>query len=311
MTTGRGAMRIWAVVVTWRPERDGLAALLAALAPQVDGLVVVDNGSGAETQDRIAALLASLPGGRRSAFLPLGANGGLGAAQGEGIARALEEGATHLLLSDQDSLPEPDMVAELAGALARLKAEGVRVAAVGPVFVDEMRPRATVFARFTPCGLQNVKPDPATGLAEVDYVITSGALIPAAALALAGPPSAELFIDLIDMDWGYRARAAGLRSFGVAAARMRHRIGEGTVPFLGRRVAVHGPERGYYELRNYLHLLRAPHMPWTWAVHFGLRVGFVALLMLAARPDRARRLRLLLRALRDGATGRLGPLGGS
>ncbi len=295
---------VWAVVVTYRPDLPALRALLDALAPQVERVVIVDNGSGPEAQAFVAARAGA--SGGEAVLWP--ENRGLGAAQAEGVARARAGGAGAVLLMDQDSRPAPDMVARLLAALGALRARGERVAAVGPRFSDALRPGCAVFVRFDWRGLRRVEPDPATGLAPVDYVIASGALIPMDALDAVGPPSAAMFIDLLDMEWGFRAQARGWRSFGVDGARMDHRIGDATIPVLGRRVAVHSPVRAFYEARNAVWLWRRPDVPLPWKLHFGLRLAAVTALSLLAAPGRGRRAALVARGIAWGLRGRLGPL---
>jgi rhamnosyltransferase len=291
---------VWAVVVTYRPDLGTLNALLDALAPQVAGAVIVDNGSGEAVQAVVARRAAAM-GGEAVAWPD---NRGLGAAQGEGIARARARGARAVVLFDQDSLPAPDMVARLLGALATLRARGKRVAALGPRFEDLRRPGGAAFLSFGWRGARGVPPEPGTGLAPVDFVISSGALLPVDALDAVGPPLPDLFIDHVDTEWGYRARALGWQSFGVEGARMDHSIGEATAPILGRRMIVHPPARAFFQVRNWAWLLGQPHVPLPWKLRFGLRIG-LALLVL---PDRRARARASARGLARGLRGRLGPL---
>ena len=104
-----------AVVVTYRPDVAATTVLLRALAPQVDRVVLVDNGSPPEAVDALRAEVGAAGG----ELLALGENRGIAAAQNAGLERALALGATAVLLSDQDSVPAPDMVARLLAGLDR------------------------------------------------------------------------------------------------------------------------------------------------------------------------------------------------
>ena len=98
---GTSSPQVIAVVVTHRPDIRATARLLAALAPQVAHVVVVDNGSPAETVTALREALSTTTG----ELVSLAENVGIAAAQNVGITRARAGGATHILLSDQDSLP--------------------------------------------------------------------------------------------------------------------------------------------------------------------------------------------------------------
>ena len=89
-----------AVVVAYLPDTEALAALLNTLQAQTAGVIVVDN-TPAEDR-RVESLCASLAQ-ERLRLERLGQNRGIACALNAGIDMALAAGATHVLLSDQDS----------------------------------------------------------------------------------------------------------------------------------------------------------------------------------------------------------------
>src|SRR4051812_48979877 len=103
---------VGAVVVSYRPQLPDLARTLAALAPQVQRLWVVDNGSGPDVVHALREMLAGL-GGDLIAFTD---NRGIAAAHNAGIEAARSTGLRSIVLFDQDSVPAPAMVQELAKA---------------------------------------------------------------------------------------------------------------------------------------------------------------------------------------------------
>ena len=191
-------MKIVAVLVTYRPDLSELKTAIAALAPQVAGIVAVDNGSGAATQAEIANLLDRPGVPVTTLFQP--ENRGLAQAQNAGAAAARNMGADAVLLMDQDSLPAPDMVAALRAGYVRRKAS--RPAAIGPGY-DEPH-------RGTDAALPREGDVP-----EMPALIASGSLIPLAVLDEVGPFDESLFIDFVDTDWCFRARHAGFRCFAA------------------------------------------------------------------------------------------------
>jgi rhamnosyltransferase len=300
--------RAVAVVVTYRPDTAALATLLEALGPQVEQVVVVDNGTPGDDVRR--TLATALPGAR---LVELGANRGIAAAQNRGIETARALGASHVLLSDQDSVPAPDMVRRLLAALDDAAGSPAgRLVAVGPVTVDERTGAAPLVFTAQRSGPRRAPELPTEdgALVDVPFLIASGTLIDVAVLDEVGPMDESLFIDHVDLEWGMRAQRAGLRLAVVIGARLSHSLGDDTrrVPWRSRHVHVQSVERSYYMVRNTLVLVRGDLLPAAWRRGYLLwLVRYVGFYVLAV-PPRLRRLRLMVRGAGDALRGRTGPL---
>lgn len=308
--TGADVAGVVAVVVTYRPTPALATALLEALAPQVGDVVVVDNGSPADLVAELRHAVDRLG----ATLLELGANRGIAAAQNAGIAWARERGARFILLSDQDSLPAPDMVRRLLVGLVRAEARpdaGRPPAAVGPVTMDERNEGAPLLFSDHFWGPRRATTPAADGaLVDATFLIASGCLIDATALDRVGPMNEAWFIDHIDLEWGLRARRAGYGLFGVVGARLDHALGDRTqrVPGRKRAVHIHSPRRNYYMARNTVLLVRSDLMPLRWQIGYAFWITKYAVFhVLAVRPRRER-LRQLMRGSVDGLRGRTGPL---
>jgi rhamnosyltransferase len=295
---------VFAVIVTFNPDLQGLSALLEQLLPQVGGAIIVDNGSSVDLDDW-----------RRQhphydvELLRIGENRGIGAAQNAGIEHARRHGVGFVLLSDQDSLPAPDMVRCLKQALRELQERGVRVAAVGPRYLDVNQNRLQPFIRVKGVGIEKLWCDDAKAVFEVDYVIASGCLVPMHALDAIGGMCGEIFIDYVDVEWGLRARRHGYRCYGVCAASMRHRHGETALQVMGRQYVLHSPLRHYYRTRNAIWLYKQRYVPLRWKVADGIGLLRRYLLYsLFARP-RFDHWRMMTLGLMDGLRSRLGRFG--
>lgn len=290
-----------AVVVSWRPVAADLHCLLGSIAPQVDEVVVVDNGSPGLEPSRT---VASVTGCR---LVALGENRGVAAAQNVGVAEARRRGASHVILFDQDSEPAPDMVATLVRVARDAEAGGLPVAAVGPRYMDERQGNPPPFIRVRGLRVEHLTAAAPDAVVEVDYLVSSGCLIPMSALDVVGGMREELFIDYVDIEWGLRARSLGLRCFGSFGATMRHSLGETPLRFLGRSYPAHSPLRHYYHMRNAVWLYRQAWVPPGWkaadALRLVLKYGFYTLF---ARP-RPLHWWMMTRGLWDGLRGRTGP----
>ncbi|WP_051305206.1 glycosyltransferase family 2 protein [Desulfogranum mediterraneum] len=291
--------RVLAVVVSYQPEPQQLAQLCASLDEQLSHTLLVDNGSG-------AGLPAEYDPGRLS-VLVLGENHGIGHAQNQGLAWALTRDFSHLLLLDQDSLPASGMVDALLAAEAQLIAQGIAVAAVGPCPVSGETRQAESFALHPEPGAESS----IGGLERVRYLHASGTLVRLEVMTAVGGMDGSLFIDLVDMEWCFRAAALGRYCFGVAAARLYHQVGWkqrlGFGP-LSRRISVHPPLRSYYQLRNSLLLFRKRWVPKSWLCSYTMRkVLLRCMVLLLVAPGRRQRWIFLLRGIWDGLTGVRGP----
>ena len=294
-----------AVVVTYHPDTDQVGRLVDALAPQVDDLLVMDNGSDADTLARLDQVLD-----HRGTVVPLGDNLGIAAAQNRGIDRARADGATHVLLSDDDSGPAPDMVARLLAALDE-DATG-RLGAVGPVAVDARTPQAPLVFTDQGSGPRRIRDLPRTEgtVVDVAFLLASGCLIDLRVVDDIGGMDEDLFIDHVDLEWGLRARRHGWRVGVVVGARLEHQLGDATrrVLWRSRDVHIQHTVRNYYTVRNTLWLVRGRAMPTRWRFGYLAWISRYIVYYLALVPPRWTRARLMGRAVRDALRGRLGRL---
>lgn len=296
------AAGVCAVLVTWNPNLAVLAEVLAALSPQVERVVVVDNG----TRDSgFATVCAEHPD---IVVVALPENLGLAHAMNVGIEQARGmPGAAQVLLMDQDSVPESGMVVALQRALQRLDPTA-RVGAVGPRYRDRREAADAPFVRIRFPFNRKLRCNGDCADVRCDFLISSGCLIPLDVLAKVGDMDAALFIDNVDLDWCFRASAAGYVLHGVCAARLRHHLGDARrgLPGVPRGIVVHSPRRLFYMMRNRVLLYRRAYTPRRWIAQDVPRVVVKLLLFSLLRPRRAN-LRNMLAGLRAGIAGRATP----
>ena len=292
-----------AVVVLYHPQAEMLRGLLHNTVDQVARLYVVDN-----TPPGPGGTVAPVEESARVQYLPLGHNAGLAAAQNVGLRRALADGFSHMLLLDQDSVLSPGTVAGLLEAEQELLAAGRKVAAVGAMYIDVKTNVPAPAHRYKPFGLEKVRVPVGSAPVETDWLIASGSLVRSSVLREVGLMREDLFIDVVDTEWGLRARSQGLISFLVPRVTMQHSIGDSTAQLLGRTLMLHNDIRACYMMRNNAYLLRVPTMGWLWRSNAPLNLlsSLITSSMFAA--NRVQRARLLLWALGEGLRGRLGPL---
>ena len=263
--------RIVAVVPVYRPS-PLLLDRVAALAPQVAEVIVVDDGSpgSPETID----LLEST--GTRVLRHP--ENRGIAAALNTGIAAALEGGADVVLTLDQDTLLPEEYVDICCAVFEAAETGGLSLGAVaaGAVNGNPMLPHEYV-----------------DGIGLMAYAIQSGLMITREALEVCGPFDERLVIDLVDTEYCLRMWNAGFAIAAALGANIDHELG---VPkparvFGHRRMRdgvertydYHAPFRQYYISRNGIDVaLRYARRNPRWAIGstrhdlVGFLTGFLA-----------------------------------
>ncbi len=301
--------RVFAVVVAYQPDVDVLRALLDALLAQTAGVFVADNTPAVDR--RVETLCAALPQ-QALRLIRLGDNLGIARALNVGIDAALAAGATHVLLSDQDSLPASDMVAALLAAMDDLQRAGQRVGAVGSTYTDRHTGITFPFQAEVPGKFfyGHRRPDAAHPAVEALTLITSGTLVPASVLRTVGPMREDFFIDHVDIEWSRRVRAAGYALFGVGAAVMFHSMGDSMLRvwrFGWRQESAYSPLRVYYRIRNFVALCRLPTIRWRWKLRNAAYWIYFVYAQTVFGQQRLAALRMAARGLRDGLRGRMGP----
>ncbi|GEL97666.1 glycosyltransferase [Cellulomonas terrae] len=283
-----GPLRTVAVVTAYRPG-PALRAVVAAAAPQVDVVVVVDN-----TPVGTPGAAEVLEPSEGLEIVSMGYNSGLAAALNTGIARHPD--SAQVLLLDQDSSIPRDLVERLADRLG----EDPRIGVVAPA------PWDAAAGRYL---------DPrASGrpvLADLGAVITSGMLVRRGVLDEVGGFREDFFVDCVDQEFCLRVRAAGWRVTQDRSVLLPHELGEtrwhGWGP-LRLRATHHATWRLYWIGRNSAVMLREHARSETaWSLQWVAIVGYWALTIVLFEPPRWERLRTLAGGLRDGARGRAVP----
>lgn len=254
---------VCAVLVCYFPDTPLLEQAIAALGPQVGGLVIVDNGAESGARLRMKAMADR----GEITYLSPGTNLGIAGAHNLGIAWAEGRGYTHVLLMDQDSVCGTEMVAKLYKALVAINRGTRKAAAIGPQITDARGGGLHPFIRVRFSGNQVVVPRNEDRPVRVDILISSGTLIPLDVLHTVGKMDTRLFIDNVDVDWCFRAAHMGLKLYGLPSATMSHHLGDSTASlwlFGQRKIVVHGPTRLYYIMRNRVLLYGRRTTPRLW-----------------------------------------------
>lgn len=285
-----GVTRTFAVVSAYHAPADLVSRCVELLA-QVEYIGIVDDGSHSlgplqRVDERI--VLIDLPENR-----------GIAGALNVGLTWAAGQGATHVLVLDQDSIVPPGYVRAMHEALREKQSEGAPVAAVVPATVEG--------DRITTIGGSSRPLDP----------IQSGQIILVDAIRMIGTFDERFVIDAVDSEYTLRARSRGFELFTAPRVELGHSLGElEPLMFRGRHRSVlgrprywryHPPFRTYYMVRNGLALWRMHrrgNMRWLLrrTAYLVVDVTYTSL----AAPDRRAQFTAVAHALRDTLRRRLG-----
>lgn len=293
---------ITAIIVTYFPNLSFLANQVRTLLAQVDNVVIIDNGSGADFDFS----LKKYKGSHNVHLLAQADNLGIAKAQNIGIQFAKKINSEYIIFFDQDSLPGPAMIENLMSAFKKAQSKKLTVAAVAPNYRDPDSSELSGFVRIGLFRCQKSYVAPNDSLVEADFLIASGTLVPMAVLDSVGDMDSSLFIDHVDTEWCLRAKSKGYRLFGVSNALMTHSLGESRRRFWFLRwrvVSYHKPFRYYYIFRNSINLWKRNYMPLNWKFVDFIRLAQIFFYHGVFSTARADNLLMMWRGLKDGVRG--------
>lgn len=307
-----GNINVAAVVVTYEPNKNAVLNLISALVGQVEYFIIIDNGSSNNwvVDLRIKILYPKI------FIVSLSVNEGIAYAQNRGVELGISLGASHILFSDQDSIPKSDMVSRLLLALTAYQsiANTMPVAAISPATVDGRTKRVSEFVLNTTSSSMEILNDngvKSIPLVHVSFLISSGMFVPIDAIhAIAGFQSAY-FIDHVDTEWCFRARSKGFCLLGLKEPLLEHALGDRVqkVWFLRERhVSIHSALRDYYMARNTCAMIKSGNLSLSWCLHFVWRMVQLFIFYLIFTDSRLDHLKMIIKGTWHGLRGLNGRL---
>lgn len=196
---------IVAVVTAFEPGAS-LVGTCAAALPQVDGVIVVDDGSSSDVTEVLQQCREM-----GCTVIRTGENRGIAHALNSGVTRALADGADAVLTLDQDTTLADDYAARCTGHLVLARSLGLE---------DLMLSTATLNGLVAPFWFAH------EGLTLAFEPIQSGMVITRSLFERIGLFEEGLFIDCVETEFYLRARAHGAHALIVPGAAMEHAMGK-------------------------------------------------------------------------------------
>jgi rhamnosyltransferase len=282
---------VCAVIVTFRPAIGDLGNL-ARVRPQVEHLVVVDNGSSEDQVQLLRAASHELD----FALIENGQNLGIAAALNVGVKWAQANGSGWVALFDQDSAVTDGFIAQMLADFEHF-ARQRNILLLVPRYKD---PES---------GVERVCPMDEDGGPFV--TITSGSLFPISAFEKCGYFKEELFIYTVDDEYSLRLRSRGYSIALSPHAVLLHASGiPSYYSICGRQLfqtTNYRPGVRYYISRNrvWMALMYGARYP-RW-VRGAFRASLIDLCKLTiAEEFRWAKVKMIFLGFRDGVLGRMG-----
>ncbi|WP_412522732.1 glycosyltransferase family 2 protein [Shewanella chilikensis] len=229
--------KVCAVVITYNPELERLFENVNSVLPQVDELLIVDNGSKNLTD--FETKLKSLANFKYT-LISLNENKGIGFALNQAVLYCKDNNFDYLFTLDQDSIITVGLISGLFDTIL----SDTDIAMVGPKI----------------CDVNELVSNSCEGnLLEVNHLITSGALCRVSCLESVGGFNERLFIDCVDFDMSLKLREKGYRVVRDNRFKLIHEIGKKErKTFFNRHFYLlnHSDVRVYYMVRNRICLVR-------------------------------------------------------
>lgn len=231
-----------AVIITYNVEND-FRKRIDQLRGKVDEIIVVDNGSKAETVDMLKELEKEVT------IIYLKENKGIAVALNKGIKYSIDKGYYWILTLDHDSIVTNDMINNMLKCYDSLDNDfKERVAMLVPKHIEEKE--------YENNSINNEEVN-LKSYTEVLTEITSGALTKAEIYKNIGMYDEKLFIDLVDHDYCLSLNKKGFKIIQVNSAVLIHNLGESVKKnVLGITMIPtnHSEVRRYYMSRNRLYI---------------------------------------------------------
>lgn len=286
---------IYAIIVLYNPDMVLLEKEYESIVNQVDGIVYVDNSS--NNKDFIEKWALNKA---NAMFIFLSDNEGLSYAQNRGIERALNNGAGHIVIFDQDSVINEGFVSALLDAEKKAISNGINVGITGPVYYSYDDNFFYPIRSVIKGKVVKISLDEFHDYYKVSHIIASGQMIKREVLEKVGLMREDYFIGYIDYDYCFRVLSAKYEIIVAKSAVMHHKMGDSQVMIFGRKIGIYSPFRRYFDCRNTILIQRDKIIPRVLRLYFlKILIGKIFVSVVYG-PHRIKQFKFCLRGLYDG-----------
>ncbi len=212
---------VYLIILNWNGLNDTLECLESVFAVDYQNFkaVVVDNGS---TENPCATIKVQFP---EAVFIENNENLGFAEGNNVGIRHALQQGADYILLLNNDTTVDPQLLTELVRASQELNDRAILGAQI--YYYSEPDKVWYAGAEWDPLhsAFRHIKNELSQNIIEeTDYVCGCALFFNVKIIEQTGLLDHRFFLTFEETDLCYRARRTGIRSYCVANAKVYHKI---------------------------------------------------------------------------------------
>lgn len=274
-------MKILAGIVLYNPEIERLRINIKKIFPQVDNVILVDNGS--QNIDAVRKFW-----GNRVEIIENNENKGIAAALNQILEYAINNDYEWFISLDQDSVCEENLV------LNYLK------------YVNEPK-LAIITCKIIDRNFEEVYNNE-NDFYEIEQCITSASFCNARIIKSVGGFDEQMFIDSVDYEVCMAVRKNGYKVFRANFLGLVHEVGNGRNVKLFRRKKIiynHSALRNYYISRNRIYLYRK-YPDYISITKTILKEFESFILMILYEKDRKTKFKYRIRGIMDGFIKKMG-----
>lgn len=227
-------MRFLTGIVLFNPEMKRLEENISSVLPQVDFLLLVDNGS-----SNIGEVRSKYAKNDKIQIIRNKNNCGIATALNQIFRYASENGFSWVFTLDQDSVSVPGIVNTYSGYIG--------IKNIGMITCNIVDRNYYTENKFAPNENYN----------EIDWCITSGAFMSVDAYLASDGFDDKMFIDSVDWDMCMNLRKHGYKVIRLNVNGLIHEVGKGkNIKLFWKNYVTynHPPFRQYYMARNHIYL---------------------------------------------------------
>lgn len=234
---------ITAVIISYN-DYDSLYKCINSAYEYVQKIIVVDN-----SHDYINTFTCYQ---KDIVYIDNKCNLGLSKALNIGIKEAMKTNIDWILLLDQDSILDKNMITKMLSSYDNSKDKD-EIAQIVPIVYDNNQNKELPSLIYHKFNLEKIfKTDTDR---YIDFQITSGSLLKKSTIKSLGFMHKDFFIDYIDFDYCFRIRKAGYRILLSHNALLYHALGERKNKY-GISFVEHSSFRIFYQVRNRIILMK-------------------------------------------------------
>ena len=279
---------ILCIIVTYNPDNISVLNDIIEIVSKDSDVILIDNSDEVDIINDISKNIINLQN-----LVQVNENKGIAFAQNIGLKKAIELNYKYVLLLDDDSIPQQNFIYNIIKNYKELLNQP-------DLIIGSLSARPLVINNNKVIDLSNTKIDQRNKFTVYNLMNSSGTLIPTDVLKNVGLMDEDLFIDLVDFDWCFRATSKNYKHFLCRDIYFKHSLGESTKSFFGYKISKGSPLRNYYGFRNLILLLKRNHVPIFWKILSIIKLPIKVIYQFLFFDNKLIRLKYIYEGLKSG-----------